>query len=136
MSHRALHKKSATSRRARGANPPRKRRATAPLAERIPRGATFRRQEVRCGKGHCWCRWGGAAHGPYWYAFWKERRRTKSAYIGDEDKLRQLLNDRADLRDPDEDLERLAVHQPRLGGGAAAPACHRARLGRGVRSRA
>ena len=45
-------------------------------------GRTYRPQLVRCGKPACktCARKGG--HGPYWYAFWKERARTVSRYIG------------------------------------------------------
>lgn len=38
---------------------------------------TYRSQTVRCGKGCSSC-----PHGPYWYAYWKEGRRTRSQYIG------------------------------------------------------
>lgn len=40
---------------------------------------TYRQQWVRCGKG---CR--SCPHGPYWYAYWRERGRTRSQYIGRE----------------------------------------------------
>lgn len=121
MIARALHKNRSGNARTRTAKKGKK--SARPLAERIPRGATFRRQEVRCGKSGCWCTV-GMGHGPYWYAFWKEGGRTRSAYIGGEDKLRDLLNDRHDLTDPgDEDTS------------AASPAAVRVRAGGGVRSR-
>ncbi len=40
---------------------------------------TYRQQSVRCGKA---C--GSCPHGPYWYAYWKEAGRARSAYIGAE----------------------------------------------------
>jgi len=39
-------------------------------------GRTYRLEKVYCGKG---CR--GCPHGPYWYAYWKEGGRTRSAYM-------------------------------------------------------
>jgi predicted ATPase/DNA-binding SARP family transcriptional activator len=43
---------------------------------------TYRQQFTRCGKQRCRkCR-EGAGHGPYWYAYWSEKGRTVSKYIG------------------------------------------------------
>ena len=43
---------------------------------------TYRQQFTRCGKPRCRkCR-EGAGHGPYWYAYWSEKGRTVSKYIG------------------------------------------------------
>jgi predicted ATPase/DNA-binding SARP family transcriptional activator/Tfp pilus assembly protein PilF len=43
---------------------------------------TYRQQYTRCGKQRCHkCR-EGAGHGPYWYAYWSEKGRTVSKYIG------------------------------------------------------
>jgi len=42
---------------------------------------TYRLEEVRCGKKNCHCA-EGKLHGPYWYAYWSERGRTKSQYVG------------------------------------------------------
>ena len=43
---------------------------------------TYRQQYTRCGKERCRkCR-DGAGHGPYWYAYWSEKGRTVSKYIG------------------------------------------------------
>lgn len=43
---------------------------------------TYRQQFTRCGKQRCRkCR-EGAGHGPYWYAYWSEKGRTISKYIG------------------------------------------------------
>jgi hypothetical protein len=46
-----------------------------------PAGKTYRLQVVRCGKEICKCR-KGSLHGPYWYAYWVEKGKTKSQYIG------------------------------------------------------
>ncbi|HCI81430.1 MAG TPA: hypothetical protein DHW02_17275 [Ktedonobacter sp.] len=43
---------------------------------------TYRQQFTRCGKERCRkCR-EGEGHGPYWYAYWSEKGRTVSKYIG------------------------------------------------------
>jgi DNA-binding SARP family transcriptional activator len=43
---------------------------------------TYRQQFTRCGKQRCRkCR-EGTGHGPYWYAYWSEKGRTVSKYIG------------------------------------------------------
>ncbi|GHO50280.1 DUF6788 family protein [Ktedonospora formicarum] len=43
---------------------------------------TYRQQYTRCGKERCRkCR-DGVGHGPYWYAYWSEKGRTVSRYIG------------------------------------------------------
>ncbi len=43
---------------------------------------TYRQQYTRCGKQRCRkCR-EGEGHGPYWYAYWSEKGRTVSKYIG------------------------------------------------------
>lgn len=43
---------------------------------------TYRQQFTRCGKQRCRkCR-EGSGHGPYWYAYWSEKGRTVSKYIG------------------------------------------------------
>ena len=43
---------------------------------------TYRQQFTRCGKSRCHkCR-EGSGHGPYWYAYWSEKGRTVSKYIG------------------------------------------------------
>ncbi|HEX9888662.1 MAG TPA: hypothetical protein VGA69_04245, partial [Nitriliruptorales bacterium] len=48
------------------------------LPEDLPRGVTYRQEQVRCGKDTC----NSCPHGPYWYAYWKEGGRTRSRYIG------------------------------------------------------
>jgi len=62
------------------------------LAERVPKGATLRRQKVRCGKVTC-----AKLHGPYWYAAWKEDGKTRTAYIGTDAKMSAFLKERSDL---------------------------------------
>lgn len=43
---------------------------------------TYRQQYTRCGKERCRkCR-EGQGHGPYWYAYWSEKGRTVSKYVG------------------------------------------------------
>lgn len=68
------------------------------LAKTIPRRATLDRQRRACGKPRCVCAGGGGAmHGPYWYAFWKEGGKTRSAYVGSDARLGKLLTLREDL---------------------------------------
>ncbi len=38
---------------------------------------TYRLERVPCGKN---CK--GCPHGPYWYGYWREGKRTRSKYIG------------------------------------------------------
>jgi hypothetical protein len=58
----------------------------------IPKNATYRQQLVKCGKPKCRrCR-RGPAHGPYWFAEWREKDRSapkkarrgklKTKYVG------------------------------------------------------
>ena len=43
----------------------------------------FQLERVRCGKAKCRvCRAAGGGHGPYWYAYWRQRGGTRSLYIG------------------------------------------------------
>jgi hypothetical protein len=42
---------------------------------------TYRQVSVRCGKESCKCN-NGKLHGPYWYAYWSEKGKTRSLYIG------------------------------------------------------
>src|SRR5579884_3689578 len=43
---------------------------------------SYRQQFTRCGKARCRkCR-EGQGHGPYWYAYWSEKGRTVSKYVG------------------------------------------------------
>lgn len=48
---------------------------------RRPARKTYCLQVIRCGKEICKCR-KGSLHGPYWYAYWVEKGKTKSQYIG------------------------------------------------------
>jgi len=44
---------------------------------------TYSRQFRRCGKTDCpACSHGGAGHGPYWYAYWREDGRVRTRYLG------------------------------------------------------
>src|SRR2546423_12854289 len=61
---------------------------------------TYRQQYTRCGKQRCKKCQQGAGHGPYWYAYWSEKGRTVSKYIGvhlpNEDRLAKLLPEEGD----------------------------------------
>lgn len=45
---------------------------------------TYDLQRRRCGKRNCHTCHGryAAGHGPYWYGYWREGSRLRSAYIG------------------------------------------------------
>jgi|SRR5579871_734298 len=78
----------------RTARSPKKRagRASSPATRKakpkapIPPHATLEREYVLCGKPTC-----KRLHGPYWYAYWKERGRTRKRYVGSHDALAKLL---------------------------------------------
>jgi hypothetical protein len=81
------------------------------VEERRTPTATLRLELVNCGKSACkTCGGRRPAHGPYWYAYWKENRRTRSHYIGKDTARRMILNsapagdtlshDRRNLADP------------------------------------
>ncbi|HEX8097819.1 MAG TPA: DUF6788 family protein [Pyrinomonadaceae bacterium] len=44
-------------------------------------GVTFKLELVRCGRKNCRCA-AGKGHGPYWYKYWREGGKTRSAYVG------------------------------------------------------
>jgi Family of unknown function (DUF6788) len=43
---------------------------------------TYQLQRRKCGKSSCSTCRDGQGHGPYWYAFWREGTRLRSAYVG------------------------------------------------------
>ncbi len=51
------------------------------IEERVSGDRTYRLEYIRCGKSKCKCG-SGSLHGPYWYAYWTEKGKTKSRYIG------------------------------------------------------
>jgi hypothetical protein len=53
--------------------------ACANRAKSIPKNATIRKEYVNCKKPNCYR---GRAHGPYYYAYWREDKKTKKKYIG------------------------------------------------------
>jgi hypothetical protein len=108
MAGRAVHKvgtrvsTAAAGRRSAAAGTSSPASALEKLAGRIPKGATLRRQYVSCGK--CPRR-----HGPYWYAAWWAAGRTRTAYIGSDERLGEFMRmrgaaagDQVDAREPDE----------------------------------
>jgi hypothetical protein len=48
----------------------------------IPVNATLEQRLVSCGKPACRRCKRGPAHGPYWYAYWKDGERVRSRYVG------------------------------------------------------
>ena len=59
--------------------------ATDPLAKTTPANPParwYRQRYVRCGNPRCLACKDGPAHGPYWYALWREDGRLRSRYLG------------------------------------------------------
>jgi hypothetical protein len=56
------------------------------VEERSAGNKTYRLVLVRCGKETCKCS-SGLGHGPYWYAYWSEKGRTRCEYVGKKLKL-------------------------------------------------
>ena len=54
------------------------------LAEQVPATATIKREYVNCGK----C---PTQHGPYWYAYWSAKGKTRKRYIGSDAALADFL---------------------------------------------
>lgn len=57
----------------------------APDHDRIGLGGnqvTYQLERVKCGKDNCKRCSRGPGHGPYWYAYWTERNKTRTLYIG------------------------------------------------------
>jgi hypothetical protein len=52
------------------------------IEERRTPSATLRLELIKCGKVRCRVCRSGPAHGPYWYAYWKQDGRSRSKYIG------------------------------------------------------
>jgi hypothetical protein len=50
--------------------------------EPAPEDKTYRQEWVKCGKANCKPCQDGQGHGPYWYAYWSEKGRTRKRYIG------------------------------------------------------
>ncbi len=75
-----------------------KQRRNAELAKDDGKGVfrriSYQEEYIVCCKPRCWCarrlkayrRFGGSlcAHGPYWYAYWREGGRVVSRYLGKE----------------------------------------------------
>lgn len=47
-------------------------------------GKVYQQELVNCGKERCKKCAAGPSHGPYWYSYWWEGGKTRSAYIGKE----------------------------------------------------
>jgi hypothetical protein len=60
--------------------------------EDIPKRATIVKEFIRCGNPKC-----GKKHGPYMYAYWKEKGRLRKVYIGKSmmDLKRRILCEKA-----------------------------------------
>jgi hypothetical protein len=73
--------------------------ACANRAKSIPKNATIRKEYVNCKKPNCYR---GAAHGPYYYAYWREGKKTKKKYIGQyryEGQLQEVQEQQQDIAD-------------------------------------
>lgn len=62
----------------------------APVSDPVAKAAAdpparwYRQRYVRCGNPRCRACKDGPAHGPYWYALWRENGRLRSRYVGTE----------------------------------------------------
>jgi hypothetical protein len=75
---------------------------------------TYQFQYRKCGKPSCSTCRSSQGHGPYWYAYWREDSRLRSAYIG---KVRPASLDRSA---PDSTLGTVsdeAIEEPNTVGG-------------------
>lgn len=52
----------------------------------------IRQREVRCGKGDCWCVDGSSGHGPYLYAVYRDKGKTKTVSLGPKLLEREMLD--------------------------------------------
>jgi hypothetical protein len=59
----------------------RRRLARQPYVRPPDDSRTYRQVFVRCGRPTCKCT-RGELHGPYWYAYWSDGGRSRSAYVG------------------------------------------------------
>lgn len=50
----------------------------------LPKNATIRKEYVKCGKSGC-----GISHGPYYYAYWKEKLYSNDNNIAAKEKLKK-----------------------------------------------
>jgi hypothetical protein len=58
---------------------------TAITETRYYQGKTYQHEKRRCHRAGCKCMTGEVAevgHGPYWYAYWKEKGKLRSQYVG------------------------------------------------------
>jgi hypothetical protein len=73
--------------------------ACANRAKSIPKNATIRKEYVNCKKPNCYR---DRTHGPYYYAYWKEGKKTKKKYIRQycyEGQLQQVQGQQQDTAD-------------------------------------
>lgn len=62
---------------------------------------------MQCGTAGCSCRTGGRKHGPYWYAYFKDRRgRLRKRYVG------KLLRRLPDDPEPKRSVRHVHSHRP------------------------
>src|SRR5437016_6180176 len=73
---------------------------------------TYRQQYTRCGKERCRkCR-EGEGHGPYWYAYWSEKGRTVSKYVGRQLPLRSEATHQQSGEQEKDQVHTLTVPSP------------------------
>lgn len=57
----------------------------------------YQLEHVQCGKAGCKCT-RGRPHGPYWYAYWSSKGRTRQQYIGKELRSVQQVREAKEAR--------------------------------------
>lgn len=92
------------------------------LAARVPAGATIRRQYVLCGRCPKW-------HGPYWYAYWFTGGKTRSAYIGSDERLARFLDARSGRADSVDYIGEPAAPRSNAGSGKGLAAARARAIG-------
>jgi hypothetical protein len=82
---------------------------------------TYQFQYRKCGKPSCSTCRSSQGHGPYWYAYWREGSRLRSAYIG---KVRPTsltsTLDRSAAHSKAETVSDVAIEEPKTVGGRSA----------------
>jgi hypothetical protein len=89
------------------------RERAAELTRRVPLRASFAKRYRRCG-GCSGCN-KGPGHGPYWFAEWRDPGgRSRSVYLGSDDKKREMESAHAIMRAELQAAERAADATPEV----------------------
>src|SRR5712691_11241570 len=85
---------------------------SARVSKKMNSRVAYRQQFTRCGKQRCRkCR-EGEGHGPYWYAYWSEKGRTVSKYVGRQLPLRSEATHQQSGEQEKDQVHTLTVPSP------------------------